>query len=212
MSDKPSLDAAYSLQGQEDNKRLYADWATTYDSGFAEQMGYRLPDQVARVFAAAGGCGPVLDVGAGTGLLGQALVHLGLGPIDGTDLSAEMLRVAKEKQVYSAVFTGDLLDRLPVDDGAYQGAVSSGTFTHGHVGPEALAEVCRTVCSGGLMALSVNAAHWVAGGFEAAVHALKVQGVLSESRTEQVQIYDGSGQIDDAHAADTALVLVMRKA
>jgi hypothetical protein len=36
-------------------------------------MEYRLPAHVAAAFVSAGGTGPVLDVGAGTGLLAEAL-------------------------------------------------------------------------------------------------------------------------------------------
>jgi hypothetical protein len=42
----------------------------------------------------------------------------------------------------------------------YGGAVSTGTFTIAHVGPEALDEVLRVVRPGGLVGISVNAQHW----------------------------------------------------
>lgn len=98
MSEKdPSLNAAYDLQSPDDNRRLYADWAETYDAGFATDHDYRLHLMTARAFRDAGGQGPVLDVGAGTGLAGAVLAELGMGPIDATDISAEMLDVAERK-------------------------------------------------------------------------------------------------------------------
>ena len=55
----PSLGAAYALETPEDSVRLYASWAESYDSDFAQSSDYILPNQVARVFAEEGGGGPV---------------------------------------------------------------------------------------------------------------------------------------------------------
>lgn len=210
---KPGLDAAYGLQTPEDNLRLYRDWAETYDSGFASDHGYVLPLRVAEGFAAAaaaaGGTGPVLDLGAGTGLCGEALRRLGVTPIDATDLSAEMLAVARRKAVYRDLFIGDMLDRLPVADGTYAGAVSSGTFTHGHVGPEALNEVVRVLRPGGLACLSVNAAHYAARGFDVALEALI--GQIDALRLTEVNIYAKDHSSAGTHSADTALIVVFRR-
>ena len=138
MDSTPNLDAAYSIKTPADNLRLYADWAKSYDANFAQAMDYVLPDAMAKAFIAAGGMAPVLDLGAGTGLLGTALRRHGLLEIDGTDISQEMLTVAAAKQVYQRVFSGDLTARLPVADASYNGVISAGTFTTGHVGPAAL--------------------------------------------------------------------------
>ncbi|MBV2360209.1 class I SAM-dependent methyltransferase [Thalassococcus sp. CAU 1522] len=207
MTRKPDLDSAYALDGPEDNRRLYAEWAETYDSDFAEAMAYRLPQAVAEGFVRTGGRGPVIDLGAGTGLCGAALAGLGIGPVDGTDLSPEMLARAGRRGCYARLFPGDLLDRLPVADGAYAGAVSSGTFTHGHVGPEALDEVLRVVRPGGWVVLSVNAAHWRARGFADAFAALADR--IAGLGLPEVPIYDaGTG----THARDRAILATFRKA
>lgn len=66
----PDLEKAYALQTPDDNRKLYADWADSYDSGFAREMDYRLPRMVALILAEIyQGAGPVLDLGAGTGLM-----------------------------------------------------------------------------------------------------------------------------------------------
>ena len=202
---RPSLDAAYGLDGPEANRRLYRDWAETYDAEFAEAHAYLLPEAVADAFAAAGGRGPVLDLGAGTGLVGVALARHGIGPVDGTDLSAEMLAVAATKGAYRRLFEGDLTARLEVGDGACAGVVSAGTFTNGHVGPEALGEVVRLLAPGGLACLSVNARHYVARGFAAALDAL--DGLRLRSATE-TPIYR-AGAAPEGHEGDTALLLLL---
>jgi len=199
----PDLEAAYALETPEDNIRLYADWAQTYDSGFAVEMDYILPAQVARILRTAyRGTGPVLDVGAGTGLLAEAL-----GPgliVDALDISSEMLDIARGKGLYRACFVGDLTVGVDVPEGGYDAVVSSGTFTHGHLGPEAIEGVLALANAGAVCVLSVNEAHYEAQGFAAKMAALapRIRGLTAEV----VAIY-GAGA-DPAHAGDRARVLV----
>ena len=204
----PSLGAAYALETPEDSVRLYASWAESYDSDFAQSSDYILPQQVARVFAEEGGAGPVLDIGAGTGLLAEALTHTSIGPLDGTDISQGMLDVAKTKGLYRGLFTGDLTARLPVEDGSYQGIVSSGTFTHGHVGPDAFDELLRITASGGLLCLSINAEHYQAQGFAAKLDALAAQ--ITGLKLPQLPIYGAQSASD--HKDDLAFIASFRKA
>lgn len=206
-ADDPDLDSAYALQTPDDSRRLYARWAETYDFDFAETTGFLLPTHVARAFAKAGGSGPVLDIGAGTGLCGEALDALGIGPVDGIDISPQMLEVAAGKTVYRTLVEGDILARVPLPDASYAGIVSSGTFTHGHVGPEGLDEVLRLARPGALCALSINAAHYADRGFGARFDALA--GKISDLRLPEVPIYDAMA--DDAHKNDTALLALFTK-
>lgn len=129
MTSKPDLDGAYDLKTPEDSLRLYRDWAETYDETFAKEHAYIMPQHVARAYINAGGFQPVLDVGAGTGLCGQALRERGLDHIDATDISPDMLAVAKAKGIYHTLFEGDILAGLEVEAGIYAGITSSGTFT-----------------------------------------------------------------------------------
>lgn len=205
---KPDLDAAYALKTPADSVRLYAEWADTYDQGFAKSSDYILPRQVARQFVDAGGRGPILDVGAGTGLCAAELAALGAGPIDATDISQDMLDVAASKILYRTLFTGDLTKRLPVTDAYYTGIVSSGTFTNGHVGPEAFDELLRITRPGGLLALSINAQHFQAAGFDAKLSAIKDQ--ITDLRLPRVQFYGDAAT--GAHKDDTGFVALFRRA
>ena len=110
--------------------------------------------------------------------------------------------------VYRALFTGDLTQRLPVEDGAYSGIVSSGTFTHGHVGPDALDEVMRITKSGGLLCLSINAEHYEAQGFAAKIEALMPQ--ITDLQLPQLSIYGPNSTSD--HKDDLAVIATFRKA
>ena len=86
--DKTDLEAAYSLDSPEANQRLYRDWAATYAEDFAARSGYRFARLVAEAFLAAGGSGPLLDAGCGTGLIAEHLPE-DLA-VDGVDISPEM--------------------------------------------------------------------------------------------------------------------------
>ncbi|MFC3118658.1 class I SAM-dependent DNA methyltransferase [Jhaorihella thermophila] len=157
MSTKtPGLNDAYSLKSPEDSRRLYAEWAGDYDESFAAREDYQLHIHTARAFVAAGGQGPVLDVGAGTGLCGAVLCDLGVGPIDATDISGEMLTQAMRKDIYRDAIEADINEGIPVRRDSYSGIVSSGTFTHGHVGPEPIDELLRIARHGAQFALSIN--------------------------------------------------------
>ena len=169
---KPDLKNAYSLKSPEDTKRLYADWAETYDRTFAQDMDFVVPRRVAEAFSDAGGAGPVLDFGCGTGLVGEALAVLGITPLDGADLSVEMLQVARRKGVYRDLVSGNVLDGYCMAGAPYAGVVSSGTFTHGHVGPEAIALLLDLASPGAQFALSINGEHFEAANFGAAFEGL----------------------------------------
>lgn len=203
----PDLSHAYAIRSPEDCARVYADWAASYDAGFADRMEYRLPAHVAAAFMAAGGAGPVLDAGAGTGLCAQALRDLGFADaIDAADLSGPMLAVAASKGLYRATHCADLTRPLPFA-GPYRGLVSSGTFTQGHVGPQALPPLLSVMAPGALLAFSVNLGVWDALGFAPALAGLAPH--LDLHPWIDVPIYGtAAAQLDPAHAADRARIVL----
>ncbi|ABG50126.1 hypothetical protein Tery_0690 [Trichodesmium erythraeum IMS101] len=50
----------------------------------------------------------ILDAGAGTVMVGEALAELGYNNIIGVDFSEQMLEVGRKKQVYTALYQGNL--------------------------------------------------------------------------------------------------------
>lgn len=206
---KPDLASAYALTSATDAKRLYGDWAENYDQGFAEAQKYTLPIQTARAFVATGGRGPVLDAGAGTGLCGQALYNLGVSPLEATDISPEMLAEALRKDVYRDVIEADLLEGIPVPRDSYRGVVSSGTFTHGHIGPEALPTLLRVAAHGAQFALSINAKFYHRAGFDSAFARLREGSWIHDIALPKVAIY--GDRADTAHRNETAFIALFKK-
>lgn len=212
MTDKrgPSLDAAYGLEGAEAARRLYADWASTYEDSFAASYDYVYPAQIAALYAGrADPAASVLDVGAGTGLVGRALRQHGVETVDGLDFSPEMLAVARDKGGYRDLIEADLLQPLPFPDGAWGGVVSAGTFTLGHLGPSPLGELVRVAAPGALMVIGVNARHYRADGFEAAFAALAASGATSAPDLVETPIYGAASE--SPHAGDVAVAVILRR-
>ena len=210
MSDNtPDVHAAYALETPEDHKRLYAEWAGDYDEEFAAQEDYQLHIRTAHAFADAGGKGPVLDAGAGTGLCGEALAGLGVGPIDAADISTEMLGQAMRKGIYRELIEADLNRGIPVPPDNYSGIVSSGTFTLGHLGPEVLPALLRVARPGAQFALSINAEHFEASRFARALQNMEM-GQIINLKLPKVRIY--GHQSAGPNKDDTAYIALFKKA
>lgn len=207
MNGDYDLDDAYTIDGAAEARRLYDDWAGTYDDSFARAWGYVAPARIAEIFLTEGGAAaePVLDIGAGTGLLAEALPGL---QIDGIDISAEMLARAGAKGLYHARIEADLTAPLDLPDAAYGGFVSCGTFTNGHVGAECLSELLRTARPGALFCCGTRPAVYDAMGFGSALALAQARGQITPVRFHEIGIYEDA---EHDHAADTGLVMVFRK-
>jgi len=207
------LKGALGLTGPEACLAYYRDWAANYDHGFASEMEYLLPAHVAAAFMGAGGQGPVLDVGAGTGLLAEALRQMGFtDPIDAADFSVEMLERAAEKRIYAGLFQADITMPLSLPH-RYGGIVSSGTFTAGHVGPEALPQLLAVAAPQAQFALSINRRVWTAAGFDLALDLLATEKRISGLQLIEVEVYGAAAAgIDAEHAADRAMIALFRAA
>lgn len=205
------LKGALGLAGPEACLAYYRDWAANYDSGFASEMQYLLPAHVAAAFMATGARGPVLDVGAGTGLLAEALVGMGFrDEIDAADFSAEMLERAAEKRIYTRLHEADITRPLALPR-RYGGIVSSGTFTAGHVGPEALPQLLAVAAPAAQFALSINRRVWTGAGFDRALQELSDRGHITDLQLIEVEVYGAAAaRIDADHAADRALIALFR--
>ena len=207
-----SLEDAYALEGPEDNRRLYAAWASTYETDFIRESRYVYHQKVAEIFSSEliDLDGAVLDVGCGTGIVGVELRRRGVTTIDGIDISPEMLSAARRKQVgkgsvYRDLIEADLTGSTELASNTYQGIVSAGTFTHGHLGPDALDELTRIAAPGARCALGINSAHYEEAHFSEHFDRYRDNGVIGEYELVQVAIYD---DVTDQSADNYANVAV----
>ncbi|MEO0680692.1 MAG: class I SAM-dependent methyltransferase [Pseudomonadota bacterium] len=202
------LDDAYELKSPEDNRAHYAAWSETYDGAFAEGWGYVAPREIARIYRQEmrDGDAPLLDLGAGTGLVAE---HLGGLEADALDITPQMLAKAAPKGLYRRLIEADAMKPLEMADGAYGGVISCGTFTHGHVGPAALPELLRVTRPGGLFVCGVIPPVYDGQGFGSALALLNADGVVGPLSFRRIAIYEGA---EHPHAGDVGLVMVFRKA
>lgn len=208
------LAEAYSVKTPEDNRRLYAKWASTYEVEFVGKKKYRYPCAISEVFeeiVPAEGVLNVVDVGTGTGLTGMYLAALRPKlTIDGIDISPEMLEQARGKRrqdgtlVYRLLLERDLTQEVSSRNGPYDALISSGTFTHGHLGPEAIDNLLPLVRPGGWVVIGVNNEHFLASGFEEKLIRLTSEGIITEPRIERIDVYDEGS----AHRGDQARVVI----
>ena len=208
MTEKKGLKDAYSLKAPEDSINLYKTWASTYDDDFAKQNDYRSPIEIAKYYAQYSNDEdtPILDVGAGTGLIGECL-NLNSKEIDAIDISPEMLNIARTKNCYSEIIEADLTKRLLINDNHYGAIVSAGTFTHGHVGPNVLDELLRVVRPGGLFIFTVHFKLFNKAGFDKKL--LEIKKNITQPTFHEVDVY-GSNP-DKEHGSDQVIITVFRK-
>ena len=189
----PSLEAAYAVETPDENRRLYAEWASNYEETFVAAKAYRYHLHVADILVAhVRPAGPTLDVGCGTGVVGVALRERGVSEIDGVDISPEMLEQAATKGVYRHLIEADLTIGMAVADDTYAAVTSAGTFTHGHLPPEPLRELIRVTMPGGRCAIGVNAAHFEALEFAAWLEAAVDEGLIGPYELTRRKVYEES--------------------
>ena len=209
------LDEAYSVKTPEDNKRLYAKWAATYDSSFVDAKQYRYPKAISECFdqVVTDDVVRVLDIGTGTGLTGMYLSRLRTGVVlDGMDISPEMLGQAKLKQrtdgsaVYRALYERDLTRDVPNENAPYEALISSGTFTHGHLGPQCLRNLLPLLANNGWLIVGVNNEHFEAKGFAGELESLVALGAITQPQILRIDVYEPGS----VHHGDQARVIVTR--
>jgi predicted TPR repeat methyltransferase len=145
---------------------LFDAYAASFDKALVERLDYAAPQLIAAALKALprdvetnGGrrFSRVLDLGCGTGLMGEALVAEA-GFLAGVDLSANMIAEARGKGVYDALEQADLLAVLLDDAAAYDLIVAADVLIYtGDLAPVMAAAAAR-LGPGGLLAFTVEIA------------------------------------------------------
>lgn len=151
------LDRVYAARSPEELRQVYQEWAASYESDLVDGMGWDKPSKVGQALL------PflperahILDVAAGTGLMGQFLYEHGQRDLSALDFSSEMLQQASKRGVYRELHQHDLLQPLPFEKHGYDAVTAVGIFTEGHLGPEVLPTLRSVLKPGGLLAFSLR--------------------------------------------------------
>ena len=139
----------------EETLALYRDWSLTYDEDVLSS-GYVTPTRAAIALAPLVDLtAPILDFGCGTGLSGLALRDAGFTAIDGTDITPEMLELARAKGIYRALWQSTA-DDIGVKSGRYATILAAGVVSLGAAPPETLRRLLDVLPSSGHLAFSYN--------------------------------------------------------
>ena len=162
------LKQAYAMKDDQSKLDFYKTWADDYDRQMEDNLGYRSPQILSNLLLSFldDKSRPILDVGCGTGLTALCLSELGCSLIDGIDYSQQMIDVASSKNIYDCLLLADLNRPLDIEDDRYDALICTGTFTHGHVGPQPIAELIRIIKPQGYLACTVHQDLWESAGFE----------------------------------------------
>ena len=209
MSSKKGLNDAYSVKTPEDNIKLYKVWASSYDDDFAKKNDYRSPVLISNYYGKYSNKNdvPVLDVGAGTGLIAEVMNKKNTIDIDAIDISPEMLESAKSKNCYNKLIEADLTKNLDIENNYYGAIVSAGTFTHGHIGPNALDELLRVTKPSGLFVITIHSKVYVNQNFEQKFQNINEQ--ITDLTFHEEKAYGNNPDKD--HGNDTVFITVFRK-
>lgn len=151
---KKIINGSYNAGDQSALNLYYKKWADSYDNDVLVRMGYKAPDQTVQLFShiVKDKSARILDVGAGTGLVGEHLASFGYQKVDALDASQEMLDIAEAKYCYRNLICEPLCSNgLDIEPDIYDATICVGTYTPGHVGSSALKEVLDITRPGGYM-------------------------------------------------------------
>ncbi len=148
---------AYAAKSRQEVSRCYDTWAEDYETHM-KNVGYLHPAMVAALLTryVKAGTGPILDAGAGTGIMAEILIALGYPEVVGFDGSKRMLDAAAGKNAYVELRHMYLGTPLDFPDDRFAAVVSAGVFTQGHAPLSGLEELVRVTRSGGHIIFSAG--------------------------------------------------------
>ncbi|MEZ5675908.1 MAG: methyltransferase domain-containing protein [Thalassovita sp.] len=132
---------------------LFDQYAPRFDASLTEKLRYRGPDLLAA--AVSGPLGRVLDLGCGTGLMGQAIAGR-CERLEGWDISAGMLDQARAKGLYDRLEKRDLA-RLEHGAARWDTILAADVFIYLGALERITAWVVHALAPGGRFAFTVEA-------------------------------------------------------
>ena len=192
------VSTVYSYDTPNDLKNYYNDWAHEYED-YTDQVNYILPQKVVEIFCSyqLSDNSTVLDIGCGTGLVGY---FLGLIKqdiwIEGTDISGSMIQVAAKKTkpnfkpTYDWMIVQDFKKNKLLLENHYDGIISAGTFTLGHLDCNDLITSIKFLKKDGLATISIKEDHFIKNNFNEKISKLKKNNIIKNVEYFKVNSYD----------------------
>ena len=158
----------YKLKTSEELLKYYRDWTNKnkYNKDMVD-WNYTAPKETVSVLKkyAFNKDYKILDAGCGTGLVGIELKKYNYSNIEGVDFSQNMLDLVPQ-DIYKKTGKVDLNKPLKFKTNIYDVVMCVGTFTYGHVKPQALDELIRITKNKGLICFTINEGIYEEYGFD----------------------------------------------
>jgi SAM-dependent methyltransferase len=165
--------AVLLAQDPKELEEAFDKWATKYDddmiliSGLGSDWG-RSAANILKNHCTPATHPKILDFGCGTGVGGVVLQELGWNNdsskdttiLDGSDLSQNMLDVAKTRNCYTNLIKSTFTESGVGQDGYYYALHASGVFAPGHCPPETLDEFVRVLRVGGMAFFTIRSGYY----------------------------------------------------
>ncbi|CAH3132341.1 unnamed protein product [Pocillopora meandrina] len=150
---------------EDEIKRIYAARSATYDeeysavrASYSKPLAESLHNALKEVYQDK----PkdqikIIDAGAGTGLIGVELKKLGYTNLCALDITDEMLKEAKKKEVYTEFICTSLNGQpIPqIKSGQFDALICGGALLTGRIGSSAFVEMIRMVQTGGVLCFNI---------------------------------------------------------
>jgi len=167
----------YKLKTTDEVMRYYDEWGikNKYDQDMVD-WNYTGPKETVATFIkySKNKNIKILDAGCGTGLVGVELKKYNYLNIDGVDLSKKLLDLVP-KGYYQNLDQVDLNKSIQIKDNFYDAIMCVGTFTFGHVRPNALDEFVRITKNNGLICFTINEGIYKDYGFDKKIEELSTK-------------------------------------
>ena len=143
---KKWLDIVYNEKSSVKLKHHYKLWADKYPSQLKKIMSKDIKVKKNS---------KILDAGCGTGLVAEVLGEMNFKNVVGLDYSMDMLKIAKDKKVYSRLLQESLDKKTSLRSNQFDIVLCTGVLTSGHVGAKAINELIRVTKNKGYLILSI---------------------------------------------------------
>ena len=165
----------YKLKTTDEVMKYYDEWGekNKYDQDMVD-WNYTGPKETSKVFNkhVSDKNIEIYDAGCGTGLVGVELKKYGFSNFQGADLSQKLLDLVP-KGIYQKLKKTDLNKPIAEEDNSFDAVMCVGTFTFGHVKPNALNEFIRITKNKGLICFTINEGIHEEYGFDKKIDQLK---------------------------------------
>ena len=176
----------YKLKTTDEVMKYYDEWGekNKYNKDMVE-WNYTGPKETVEVFKKYNENKEILifDAGCGTGLVGLELKKFGFKYFHGADLSQKLLDTVPEN-LYQKLIKVDLNKTIDVQDNFYDAIMCVGTFTFGHVKPQALDEFVRITKKDGLICFTINEGIFEEYGFDK-----KIKDFKKDNKWEELEFF-----------------------